>query len=360
MPNALEKAAFGISAFIEGQATAWRIDALDVFWHMWRQIEAVARNEPIHQASASSGWLEIGLNHPLGKLIEAAGSIARRQKGISPEARAALSSVLDGRPGVGVSAAKAMLGAYTALFYALDRSWTESNILRLFSWSEEPKPYVAWQGFLHSPHWSVPLFVALKSNLFEAIANPSDLAPCLEELGEAIVAASIEREDLLTLEEVQLAFRAMPPRAREGAALWVHAHQDRAPKEQRAELWERTIGPWLKAHWPQTQESHSSLASEQLCLGALAAEDAFPNAAQLLMGMLAPPTEGWFLLVELAETDLPERFPSDCAKFAKWISEVTGTTPPLAGLVTRIIEQHGAHPTPEMQYLAHLSLGALP
>ena len=57
---------------------------------------------------------------------------------------------------------RVLMGSRLIAFFRVDRSWTEQNLLPLFSWSNPVEAKAVWEGFPKT--WNVLLCAAPRSN----------------------------------------------------------------------------------------------------------------------------------------------------------------------------------------------------
>jgi hypothetical protein len=120
----------------------------------------------------------------------------------------------------------------------------------------------------------------------------------------------------VTTPEVAQALRIGTPSLRAGAAEWFH----RALKEEAdpAASWRDWMGALFRAVWPREAKYRDAALNRHFAEFAIAANDAFPEALELLRPYFMPRGAGRGGTYSLTKSDLPDRFPGTCLDLV-WI-----------------------------------------
>jgi len=85
--------------------------------------------------------------------------------------------------------------------------------------------------------------------------------------------------------------------------------------DQRADHWKHRILPYLQSIWPKLRVKNSPAISEKLAMLCVAAQEAFPEAFDVLRHWLQPLEHPDYLVSRLQEARLCETFPDVALAF---------------------------------------------
>ena len=205
------------------------------------------------------------------------------------------------------------------LLFSVDRGWTTKYLLPLFDWQiSESEACAVWQGFLISAHR--PLLEALKPAFIETAGHYEALARYGEEYALLLTFAALDRGDTFETKELATATRALPPRGLHYAAQKLVRMIEGAGK-RRANYWTNRAAPYLREIWPKTQDKiYPAVAADLGCV-CVAAQEAFPEAFDLLKHWLQPTTDSSYyrghirLVQQLHKTKICSQFPEQALDF---------------------------------------------
>ena len=205
--------------------------------------------------------------------------------------------------------------------FRVNRNWTTKHLLPLFNWqTSEIEACAAWQGFLISTRLYRPLLEVLKTDFLETASHYEVLARYGEEYALLLTFAALDRGDTFETKELATATRALPPRGLHYAAQELVRTIEGAG-ERRANYWTNRGAPYIREIWPKTRDKISPDITTDLGRVCIAAQEAFPEAFELLKRWLQPTTDspcyrGHIRLVrQLHETTICSQFPEQALDF---------------------------------------------
>lgn len=210
---------------------------------------------------------------------------------------------------------RVFLAEHVIALFGVDRDWATQRLLPLFDWQcSEVEARAAWKGFLWSPRLDRPWMEAIKEPFLDTAQHYAVLGKHDERYAALLTFAALDLSDTFTKTELASATRALPT---EGLA---HAAQAlvlalEGAGEQRVAYWRNRIVPYLQSIWPKSREHISPAIAEsfgQLCV---AAQEAFPEALEMLRAWLQPLQHPDYLVHRLYEAGLAQQFPEPTLAF---------------------------------------------
>ena len=166
--------------------------------------------------------------------------------------------------------------------FRVDRDWTTKHLLPLFNWqASKIEACAAWQGFLISTRLYRPLLEVLKPDFLETASHYEVLARYGEEYALLLTFAALDRGDTFETKELATATRALPPNGLHYATQELVRMIEGAGK-RRANYWTNRVAPYLREIWPKTRDKVYPAVATDLGLVCIAAQEAFPEAFDLL------------------------------------------------------------------------------
>ena len=98
--------------------------------------------------------------------------------------------------------------------------------------------------------------------------------------------------------------------------------------DQRADYWKHRVMPYLQSIWPKLREKNSPAISENLAMLCVVAQEAFPEAFEVLRHWLLPPEYPDYLVSRLHEARLCETFPDIALAFLNMVISNDTQWPP--------------------------------
>ena len=207
------------------------------------------------------------------------------------------------------------------LLFRVDRGWTTKHLLPSFDWQiSESEACAVWQSFLMSLRFDRPLLEVLKADFLETANHYESLARYGEEYALLLTFAALDRGDTFETKELAVATRALPPDGLHYAAQELVRTIEGAGK-RRANCWTNRVAPYLREIWPKTRDKVYPAVTTDLGRVCIAAQEAFPEAFDLLKHWLQPTTDssrhhGHIRLVrQLHKTKVCSQFPEQALDF---------------------------------------------
>jgi hypothetical protein len=177
----------------------------------------------------------------------------------------------------------------------LDHEWAFSHLLPSLDWSRT-HALAMWQARAQDRVGTTDLFNTLKKSMIIAFEQPAMTDNSLEALlGQLLWIAIAHRrgesqEYAVSNADIKRALSTGPDILRVHCAwqLWSSMSQLGENATERAERWQRTVGPLFEAIWPLDAALRSEAASRNLVLMALECGDAFPEAVDAVVDLIIP------------------------------------------------------------------------
>ena len=265
------------------------------------------------------------LIHPVGSVTEALLSWWRRRapkdgQGLPGELEPTFTMLCDTNRDK-FRYGRVILAENLMLLFSVDRGWTTKHLLPSFDWQiSESEACAVWQSFLMSLRFDRPLLEVLKPDFLETANHYESLARYGEEYALLLTFAALDRGDTFETKELAAATRALPPRGLHYAAQELVRMIEGAGK-RRANYWTNRAAPYLREIWPKTQDKiYPAVAADLGCV-CVAAQEAFPEAFDLLKHWLQPTTDSSYyrghirLVQQLHKTKICSQFPEQALDF---------------------------------------------
>ncbi len=285
--------------------------------------EGVDSDDPVMRA----------INHPVGRVTEALLRWWYRRsledgQGLPDELKPIFTGICDPQTGK-FRHGRVLLAAHAIALFRVDRDWATQHLLPLFDWQRsEAEARAAWEGFLWSPRLYRPLMDAIKEPFLETARHYAALGEHGGQYAALLTFAALDPGDTFTVKELANANQALPAEGLRNAAQALVRTLEGAGG-QRSDYWENRVQPYLRSIWPKSLDLMTPVVSESLARVCIAAQEVFPLALEELRHWLRPPQHPGYLLHQLHEADLCQRFPDATLTFLnlvigekiQWISE---------------------------------------
>jgi SIR2-like protein len=259
------------------------------------------------------------INHPIGHVTDALLVWWYRRtledgQGLAPELRTIFALLCDTavekfRHG------RVLLARHVIVLFRVDKDWSLQYFLPLFDWQRsEAEARAVWVGFLGSPRLYRPLLEVLKPHFLETADHYDALGEYGNQYASLLTFAALDPADTFATNELAKATRSLPLKGLEESSQALVNALDGAG-EQRADYWANRIKPYLRKIWPNTRENISPSIAERFGRLCIAADEAFPEALEMLRAWLQPPPHPDFLIRRFYQANLSERFPEPALEF---------------------------------------------
>lgn len=288
------------------------------------------------------------INHPVGVTVRALttwwpGGVIENGAGMPAELGEILAEICKGRT-EGHRVGRVVLFAQALKLFLIDPAWTERHLLPLFDWGSGDKAEVlkAWISFLWNPRLNKELLERLKPHFLHAVGAYEefnvDYGEPRRALSSLFIKAAIH-QDVLRKEELQEVMRRLPQSALDRMSFSLSRVLS-GSHEERAQLWEEQIAPFIREVWPKDAAKKSEAVGEHFADLCVETGGAFPKALVLIRSWLQPTREATHIEVDLASSGLCAEFPEEALEFLSLIVPEKG--------------EGGYHP-----YRLHLCLGQI-
>lgn len=317
----------GISWWLQAIAKTFETHE-DIFFSLCRRILAndyqdiMDTNDPVMRA----------INHPVGHVTEALLRWWYRRSLLDgqglPEELQPIFTELCNTQIEKFRHGRILLATHVIALYRVDREWATKHILPLFDWnSSSSEARSAWEGFLWSPRLYLPLMEAIKDSFLDTAQHYESLGKHDGQYAALLTFAALDKGDTFSVAELAAATRALPADGLCDAAQALVSSLEGA-EDQRADYWKHRVLPYLQSIWPKLREKNSPAISEKLAMLCIAAEEAFPEAFELLRHWLQPPEYPDYLVSRLHKARLCKTFPDIALDFLSMVISDNTQWPP--------------------------------
>lgn len=283
------------------------------------------------------------INHPVGHVVGACiRRLFKRQphdgQGLPDDVASLCSKICDRSVSI-FRHGRLVLASYALTLFRIDESWAVQYLLPLFDWGSSLEEALStWEGFLRSPRIYPPFIKRLKTAFLTAAhhCNAFD-SHTSEQYALFLMYISMDSHGVLSPGELRGATHALPPNCLDQIASALVRELRSA--EQRDDYWKHRILPYLKQVYPTTRDALSPSASESFAYLCIAAQNAFPEALELLKSRLRPIKYPSDIIEELQEAGLCGRYPDEVFEFlSKVIGDASQGSGQLIDCLQRIAE----------------------
>ena len=206
---------------------------------------------------------------------------------------------------------RVLLASHLIALFRVDRHWTEEHLLPFFDWTRHPAEAKAvWEGFLWSPRLYRPLLIAFKAQFLDTAHHYIDLGEHNHQFALFLTYAALDPADGYSSQDFQSAIEVLPQEGlHEAAQALVQALEGAG--DQREDYWINRIHPFWQKIWPKSRRLTSNGIAESLAHLSIAARREFPAALSTVLDWLQPIEHPHYVVHQLFESSLAERFPED-------------------------------------------------
>ncbi len=282
-----------------------------------------------HKSEISSGYDSVthALNHPIGCATEALLSwwfrgTPKERQGLPSELEPTFTMLCD-RSSDEFRHGRVFLALNLIPLFCVARDWTTEHLLPLFDWqTSEIEACAAWQGFLMPQHFYPPLMEVLKPTFLETASRYEALARYGGKYASLLTFAALNLGETFKNKELAAATHELPSDGLHYATQELVRGIEGAGK-RRANYWTNRVAPYMREIWPKTRDKISPDVTNNLGCVCIAAQEAFPEAFDLLKHWLQPTTDPsgyhahyhYALLQKLHKTKICSQFPEQALAF---------------------------------------------
>ena len=210
---------------------------------------------------------------------------------------------------------RVLLAAHVISLFLADEEWTKLHLLPLFDWqNSDIDSRAAWEGFLWSPRFYLPLFSIIKNYFLDTASHYGELGKHAKQFAAFLAFVALDPGDTFTIKELAGATSQLPTEGLESSAQALIIALTGAG-EQRSEYWKNRILPYLESIWPNSRNLSTPQISSHFGRLCIEAEKEFPAAVANMRHWLKPIMYPNFLVHLLNHKKLCEQFPVDSLTF---------------------------------------------
>ena len=297
-PDALfEETGAPISSIVEERAKAWGPEREEEFARFWTRAWNGAKASEGENVAGIDDPMTEALNHPAGKLAEAA--LARLLK-YKPEVGKKLpNGVLPYFDTIADSAhghfARVILAARLHYLHAIDAEWVEEKLVPYMRPRDSEEAANLWYAFGWSRAIGPNLLQALKDLFLEGLQNAEINTHAGENLTIIFMTVCLEAPHELVEDEVKGVLDSLT----EDALTTILAHlrsRLRGEPAERGRIWREIAGLWLEHYWPRPAGRNTAATSKAMLEMVSESGDAFPQATEWAVEHLKPIERGLYRL----------------------------------------------------------------
>ena len=310
------KDSWAAAEFVRHLAESLESDEEKGFSALWTRVWQ-SMDVSRHSDSDYDDPLTLALNHPVGKLADAA--LVRLSKhqptaaGGLPDAVQhyfdAVVSDSGGGPG------RIMFATSLLRLHAIAPEWTTEHLVSRLDPSASTEAWSMWSAYAASPRVGPNLLLAFKDSFLEVLQGRAG-ATIQSRLTGLFVAICLEASDELTADEIRGVVDTMTEEAL-NRVLRSLKQRMKGDEEARGRIWRDRVQPWLERYWPSVLSRNTAATSQWMLDLVTEAGDAFPDAVDWCLTRLRPITDHG--LRPLVMEDMATLHPDDVFRLVKQI-----------------------------------------
>ena len=277
-----------VAGFVSRLAEEYGIDREDDFRLLWTK--NWPGREVVEPALVELGDpLTIALNHPTGKLAEAA--LARLRK-YEPEMGAGLPGAvrqyfdtIGEDPGEQLG--RVMLATRLHYLFAVDPDWATQHLISRLDPDQSQEAASLWSAYGWSPGVGPDLLRAFKGPFLKILQSEEPEVGNLGNLRSLFMTVCLEASEELTEQEIRGVVNALPENGLETALVSLKRRLTGKPAE-REQIWREKVRPWLDEYWPRAAGRNTTGTSQEFLELLMECGAAFAEAAEWSLGYLRP------------------------------------------------------------------------
>ena len=285
------------SSFVEEQANTYGTEREEKFARFWaRAWSAVDAAEAVSLIGIDDPMTD-ALNHPAGKLAEAALSRLSKYK---PEAGKRLpaqvcpyfNEIADSAYG---HLGRMMLAARLHYLHAIDPDWVVEKLVPYMSPGQSEEARNLWHAYSWSRTIGPNLLQALKEPFLKALQDAEINAHTDHNLTIIFMTVCLEAPDELAEEEIRGVVETMAEEALKTVLEYLR-NRLQGESAERGQIWRERVEPWLRRYWPRAAGRNTAGTSKAMLEMLAECGDAFPEATDWALARLQPIERGLYRL----------------------------------------------------------------
>lgn len=268
---------------------------------------------------ADSDPVSRAINHPVGHVTEALlrwwyRQMPKEREGLPTDVKILFTNICNSQV-LAYRHGRVVLAAHAISLFRVDEEWAMTNLMPSFDWDKsEVEARAAWEGFLWSPRLYQPLLLAIKQSMLATVTHYTQLGKHAEQFAAFLTFAALDPGETFTKKELADATNMLPVKGLQSVAKTLVRALEGAG-EQREEYWRNRVLPYFTSVWPKSRKVITPPVSESLAHLCVAARQAFPEAFGKLRHWLQAVTYPDYLISQLYEASICEKFPTDALTF---------------------------------------------
>ncbi len=242
------------------------------------------------------------------------------------------------------------MGSQLIALFRVDPSWSEQNLLPLFSWNNTAEAKAVWEGFLWSPRLYQPLLIAFKLHFLETANRYTDLGEHRQQFAALLTYAALGPTDGYTVDDFRSAIGAMPQEGLEESAQALSQALEGAA-DQREDYWRNRVQTFWQFVWPKSRDLATPRIAESLTRLIIAARSEFSAALAAMQDWLQPIEHSHYVVHLLNESGLCSRFPADALQLLDTVIADQQWAPQDLGQCLDVIVQVSPQLAQDVRYL---------
>jgi hypothetical protein len=231
------------------------------------------------------------------------------------------------------------MSAHLPALHLTDSRWASTVLLPFFDWAVDPiEARGTWEGYLWTPRINAELLDAFKASFLDTARHYANLGKHNEQYASLLTIAALELRENFSTNELRDAFSALPKEGLAKAARTL-ARSLGSAGDRRADYWTHRIKPLIETAWPKSHDKRSSEESAAFAELCVYAGLLFPEAFKLLNPMLVKTKYFDLPVQELAQTDLPTKYPLEALLLLDAIADEDNQWP--SGKLGKCLEEIG-------------------
>ena len=288
-------------------ASAYETDREHEIQRLWSRVWAAAGTAEGMLIVALDDPITDALNHPAGKLADAAVSRLLKYElkagdGLPATVRPYFDAIAADRNG---HLGRVMLATRLHYLFAVDSEWVGEQLIPLLNPAHSEEASNLWYAYGWSRSIGPDLLQALKEPLLQILHDGGIRPRTARNLTMVLISVCLEAPNELSDDEVDRVVETMPE---EGLKTVLTSLQTalRGEPMERAQGWREKVQPWLQKHWPRAAVRNTAGTSSGLLNMLTNCGEAYSEAAHWCLDYLQP-TEGD--LFRLHDGGLARQFP---------------------------------------------------
>ena len=286
-----------ITSIVEEQAKTCATEREAEFARFWARAWNAAAAKEVENVIGIGDPMTDALNHPAGKLAEAALSRLSKYKPgagkkLPAQVQPYFSAIADSAHG---HLGRVMLAARLHYLHAIDPEWVVNKLVPYMSPGQSEEATNLWYAFSWSRAIGPNLLQVLKELFLKALQDAEINAHVGDNMTTIFMTVCLEAPHELAEDEVRVVVDTMAEEALKRVLAYLRGRLQGEPAE-RGQIWRERVEPWLQRYWPRPAGRNTAGTSKAMVEMLAACGDAFPQATDWALERLQPIEKGFYQL----------------------------------------------------------------